>query len=156
MTWSVWLSRSYLRIEERGLEAGGRNEHPPTPALLPGLPQAGCALRASRRPAAEARVETSGRTCPGDGVPWPVVPIADEEFQSLLDQVRDLHRLADAVTREKTRIDENVRARLSWDRNPPVLPSEQRKLADEVVEVLAKPRLSSSQSRQLQRVFFGK
>ena len=88
--------------------------------------------------------------------PWPVVPIADKEFQSLLEQVRDLHRLADEVTRESTRIHANVRARLNWDRNPPVLPSEQRKLADEVVEVLAKPRLSSSQSRQLQRVFFGK
>jgi hypothetical protein len=84
------------------------------------------------------------------------VPIADEEFQSLLDQVRDLHRLADEVTREKTRIDENVRARLSWGRNPPVLPAEQRKLADEVVDVPAKPRLSSSQSRQLQKVFFGR
>jgi hypothetical protein len=84
------------------------------------------------------------------------VPIADKEFQSLLDQVRDLHRLADEVTRESTRLHENVRARLSWNRGPPVLPSEQRKLADEVVEVLAKPRLSSSQSRQLQRVFFGK
>jgi hypothetical protein len=84
------------------------------------------------------------------------VPIADKEFQSLLDQIRDLHRLADEVTREKTRIDENVRARLSWDPDPPVLPSEQRKLADEVVEVLAKPRLSSSQSRQLQQAFFGR
>jgi hypothetical protein len=84
------------------------------------------------------------------------VPIADNEFQSLLEQVRDLHRLADEVTRESTRLHENVRARLSWNRDPPVLPSEQRKLADEVVEVLAKPRLSSSQSRQLQRVFFGR
>ena len=84
------------------------------------------------------------------------MPIADEEFQSLLDQVRDLHRLADEVTREKTRIDENVRARLSWDRNAPVLPPEQRALADEVVEVLAKTRLSSTQSQTLQRAFFGK
>jgi hypothetical protein len=84
------------------------------------------------------------------------VSIADEEFQSLLDQVRDLHRLADEVTREKTRIDENVRARLSWGSNPPVLPAEQRKLADEVVELLARPRLSSSQSRHLQQAFFGR
>jgi hypothetical protein len=84
------------------------------------------------------------------------VPIADEEFQSLLEQVQDLHRHADEVTREKTRIDENVRACLSWDGNPPVLPAEQRKLADEVVEVLAKPRLSSSQSQQLKQAFFGR
>jgi hypothetical protein len=84
------------------------------------------------------------------------VPIADDEFQSLLEQVQDLHRLADEVTRESTRTQANVRARLSGNRNPPVLPPEQRKLADEVVEVLAEPRLSSSQSRRLQRAFFGK
>ena len=84
------------------------------------------------------------------------MPLAEEEFQSLLDQVRDLHRLADELTRENTRIHANIRARLSWDRNPPVLPPEQRKLADEVVEVLAKPRLSSTQSRKLHRAFFGK
>lgn len=84
------------------------------------------------------------------------MPIADEEFQSLLDQVRDLHRLADEVTRERARIHANVRARLSWDRNAPVLPPEQRALADEVVEVLAKTRLSSTQSQTLQRAFFGK
>jgi hypothetical protein len=82
------------------------------------------------------------------------VSIDDQEFQSLLEQVRDLHRLADELTRESTRIHANVRARLSWDRNPPTLPAEQRKLADDVVEVLSKPRLSSSQSRQLQRAFF--
>jgi hypothetical protein len=85
-----------------------------------------------------------------------LVPIADEEFQSLLDQVRDLHRLADEVSRESTRIHANVRARLNWDRNPPVLPSEQRKLADQVVEALNTPRLSSRQSEQLYRVYFGR
>jgi len=84
------------------------------------------------------------------------VPIADEEFQSLLEQVRDLHRLADEVTRESTRIHANVRARLNWDRNPPVLPTEQRKLADQVVEALNTPRLSSWQSEQLFRVYFGR
>jgi len=83
------------------------------------------------------------------------VPIADDEFQSLLEQVRDLHRLADAVSRESTRLEANVRARLSWDRNPPVLPPEQRKLADQVVEALNTPRLSSRQSEQLYRVYFG-
>ncbi|MBA2741898.1 MAG: hypothetical protein H0U46_07795 [Actinobacteria bacterium] len=84
------------------------------------------------------------------------MPIADDEFQLLLEQVLDLHRIADEVTRETTRIHANVRARLSWDRNPPALPSEQRKVADEAIEILAKPRLSSSQYRQLQRAFFGK
>jgi hypothetical protein len=85
-----------------------------------------------------------------------VVPVDHVQFQSLLEQVRELHRLADELTRESTRIQANVRARLNWDRQPPVLPPEQGKLADEVVEVLSKPQLSSSQSRQLQRAFFGK
>ena len=82
--------------------------------------------------------------------------IEEEQFQSLLEQVRELHRLADEVTRESTWIHANVRARMSWDRNPPSLPPEQRRLADEVVEVLSQPRLSSSQSRQLHRAFFGR
>jgi hypothetical protein len=82
------------------------------------------------------------------------VSIDDAKFQTLLEQVRELHRLADEVTRESTRLHANVRARMTWDRNPPSLPPEQRKLADEVVEALSNPRLSSSQSRALQRAFF--
>ena len=89
-------------------------------------------------------------------MPVSVVPIDDVQFQSLLEQVRDLHRLADELTPSSTRIHANVRARLSWDPDPPPLPPEERELADEVVEVLAKPRLSSWQARQLQRAFFGK
>ena len=78
------------------------------------------------------------------------------QFESLLDQVRELHRIADEVAREKVRFDAYVRARLSWDdRNAPPLPQAQRELADEVVEALSKPRLSSTQSRQLYRTFFG-
>ena len=85
------------------------------------------------------------------------MPVNDEQFQSLLEQVRDLHQLADEISREKVRFDAHVRARLSWDnRNTPPLPPGQRDLADEVVDVLSKPRLSSSQSRQLYRVFFGR
>lgn len=85
------------------------------------------------------------------------MPVDDEQFQSLLEQVRDLHRLADEISREKMRFDAHVRARLSWDdRNAPPLPFGQRDLADEVVDVLSKPRLSPSQSRQLYRVFFGR
>jgi hypothetical protein len=85
-----------------------------------------------------------------------VVPVDDDQFQSLLEQVRELHRLADEVTRERARIDANVRARLSWDdRSAPHLPPQQRKLADEVVEALSKSRLSSSQSKQLYKAFFG-
>jgi hypothetical protein len=84
------------------------------------------------------------------------VPVDDEQFQSLLEQVRDLHRLADEVTRESSRLRANVQARLSWERDPPTLPPTQREIADEVVEILSKPRLSSSQVRQLQRAFFGR
>jgi len=80
----------------------------------------------------------------------------DEGFETLLQQVRALHRLADEVTRERARIDANVRARLSWNRDAPPLPPEQRKVADEAVEALSKSRLSSSQSRQLHRAFFGR
>lgn len=82
--------------------------------------------------------------------------IDDEEFQTLLEQVRELHRRTDEITRSSTRLHENVRARLNWNPDPPTLPPAQRELADEVVEVLEKPRLSSSQSRRLQRAFFGK
>lgn len=78
------------------------------------------------------------------------------QFQELLDQVRELHQLADELTRSSTRIHENVRARLSWSDEPPSLPAEQRELADKIVELLEQKRLSSSQARQLQRAFFGK
>jgi len=87
-----------------------------------------------------------------------VVPIDDVEFQSLLEQVRELHQLADELTHSSARIHANVRARLNWseDAPAPTLPPDQGKLADEVLEVLEKRRLSSSQARQLQRAFFGK
>ena len=81
--------------------------------------------------------------------------IDDDVFQTLLEQVRELHRRTDEITRSKTRVHHNIRARLSWN-DPPSLPSEQRKLADEVVDALDTPRLSSAQSRQLWRTYFGK
>ncbi len=84
------------------------------------------------------------------------MPIDDAEFQELLEQVRELHQLADELTHSKGRIHASVRARLSWSHDAPTLPSEQRELVDEVLEVLEKPRLSSSQARTLQREFFGK
>ena len=84
------------------------------------------------------------------------MPVDDREFQSLLEQVRDLHRLADELTPSSTRLQANVRARLNWDPDAPTLPPEERDVADEVVDVLAKPRLSSWQARQLRHTFFGK
>jgi hypothetical protein len=85
-----------------------------------------------------------------------VVAVDDVQFQALLEQVRELHQLADELTRSSTRIHENVRARLSWAEEPPSLPSDQRELADKIVELLEQKRLSSSQARQLQRAFFGR
>jgi hypothetical protein len=66
-----------------------------------------------------------------------------------------LHRRTDEVTRSKTRVHNNIRARLSWS-DPPSLPAEQREIADEVVEALATPRLSTTQSQRLWRAYFGK
>jgi hypothetical protein len=79
----------------------------------------------------------------------------DEPFQTLIEQVRDLHRRTDELHRSKVQsVHANIRARLSWNA-PPSLPTEQRNLADEVVEALSAPRLSSAQSRRLWRTYFG-
>jgi hypothetical protein len=83
------------------------------------------------------------------------VGVDDEVFQTLLEQVRELHRRTDELTRSKTRVHQHIRARLSWNM-PPSLPSEQTRLADEVIDALETPRLSSVQSRQLWRAYFGK
>lgn len=82
--------------------------------------------------------------------------VDDRQFQTLLEQVRELHQRADELTQSSTRIHAHVRARLSWDPQPPALPPEQSELADEVVELLGRTQLSSSQFRQLQREFFGR
>ena len=81
--------------------------------------------------------------------------VGDDVFQTLLEQVRDLHRRTDEITREKVRFDAHVRARLSWS-DPPTIPAAQRELADEVVDALATPRLSTVQSQRLWRAYFGK
>ncbi len=77
------------------------------------------------------------------------------QFESLLEQVRDLHRRTDEITRSKTRVHDHIRARLTWS-DPPSVPSDQRELADEVVEALDTPRLSTVQSRKLWRAYFGR
>ena len=76
-------------------------------------------------------------------------------FQTLLEQVRELNRRTDELTRSRTKVHDNIRARLSWN-DPPSLPSDQRELADKVVEALATPRLSTVQSQQLWHAYFGK
>jgi hypothetical protein len=76
-------------------------------------------------------------------------------FESLLDQVRELHRRTDELTRSKPRLHEHIRARLSWE-VPPSVPSNQRELADEVVAALDAPRLTSAQSRRLWQMYFGR
>ena len=84
------------------------------------------------------------------------VPVDDAQFRTLLEQVRELHKLADGLTRSSARIQANVRARLNWNPQPPSLPPEQLQVADVIVDLLEKPWLSSSQARQLQRAFFGR
>ena len=81
--------------------------------------------------------------------------IDEPQFDSLLEQVRDLHRIADELTRSP-RLNEHIQARLSWSRDVPSVPSDQRDLADAVVDALAAPRLSSTQARRLRSAFFGR
>jgi hypothetical protein len=83
------------------------------------------------------------------------VPLDDSEFESLLDQVRELHQLADRLTRSP-RLQEHVRARLEWSHDAPSLPPEQTRIAEDAVEALQTPRLSRSQARRLYRAFFGR
>ena len=77
----------------------------------------------------------------------------DAVFQTLLQQVRELHERTNQMSRSRSRIHENIRARLSWN-VAPALPDDQRNLADEVVSALDTQRLSSSQSRQLYEAYF--
>ena len=81
--------------------------------------------------------------------------IDDEVFQTLLEQVRELHRRTDEITSSKTRMHEHIRARLNWN-DPPSLPSAQRDLADKVVNALGDRRPSTAQSRRLWRTYFGR
>jgi hypothetical protein len=82
--------------------------------------------------------------------------VDEASFESLLEQVRELHDLADELTHLKPRLHANVRARLGWSGDAPSLPPEQRQLADRVVDALTAPRLSSSQCRKLEETFFGR
>ena len=84
------------------------------------------------------------------------MPVDEEQFESLLEQVRDLHRQADKITRETTRLQANVQARLSWERDPPPLPAAQREIAEEAIEILGRRELSPAQSGALRRAFFGR
>jgi hypothetical protein len=84
-----------------------------------------------------------------------LVPIDEVLFRRMLERVCELRDLADHA-HSRARVNAHVRARLNWSRQAPVLLPRQSELADEVVELLQKPRLSSYQSRELQRAFFGK
>jgi len=85
-----------------------------------------------------------------------VSPLDEAEFESLLDQVRDLHRRTDEITRTKSRLHEHIRSQLRWERTPATVPPEQRVLAEQVVGALSKPRLSTSQARRLNEAYFGR
>jgi hypothetical protein len=80
----------------------------------------------------------------------------DERFETLIEQIRDLHRRTDELSRPKVQsVHDSVRAQLDW-KTPPSLPKDQRNLAEEIVEALNTPRLSSAQSRRVWRTYFGK
>ena len=79
--------------------------------------------------------------------------IDDEVFQTLLEQVRELHRRTDEIARSNALVHDHIRARLSWS-DPPSVPPQQRELADEVVDLLGKPMLSTAQSKRLWREYF--
>lgn len=81
--------------------------------------------------------------------------VDDEVFQTLLEQVQELHRRTDEITRSKARVHDHIRARLTWS-DPPSIPLQQRELADQVVDVLGEVRLSTLQSKRLWREYFGK
>jgi uncharacterized protein Yka (UPF0111/DUF47 family) len=83
------------------------------------------------------------------------VTVEDRQFESLLDQVLDLHRRADELTKSP-RLHDHVRARLAWSKDVPSLPQEQREVADEIVTALETRRLSPGQSRMLYHAFFGR
>lgn len=89
-------------------------------------------------------------------ISYPAAVAVDEpQFETLLDQVLDLHRRADELTRSP-RLHEHVRARLGWSKDVPSLPRDQRDVADEVVAALETRNLSPGQSRVLHRAFFGR
>ncbi len=75
------------------------------------------------------------RACLG-GILRSVVTVDDAQFETLLEQVRELHELTDALTYSSTRIHANVRARLSWNHRRR---SRRNKLADEIVQLLERP-----------------
>jgi hypothetical protein len=83
------------------------------------------------------------------------VTVDEPRFETLLEQVLDLHRRADALTRSP-RLHDHVRARLAWSKDVPSLPREQRDVADEAVTVLETRNLSPAQSRALHQAFFGR
>jgi hypothetical protein len=80
-----------------------------------------------------------------------VSPVDEAESESLLAQVRELHRRTDEITRSKSRLHEHehIRSQLRGERNPPTIPSEERALREIVVEILGKPRLSAGHARRL-------
>ena len=83
------------------------------------------------------------------------VTMEERQFETLLDQILELHQRADELTRSP-RLHDHVRARLAWSKDAPSLPREQRDVADEVVTALETRNLSPGQSRALHRAFFGR
>ena len=75
-------------------------------------------------------------------------------FQRMLGRVREFHQRVSELGLSTSGIDANIRVRLHSHPHPPALPPGQTKLANEIVELLEDPRLSSWQTQQLERAFF--
>lgn len=82
--------------------------------------------------------------------------IDDLHFQVMLKRAREFRRRIDELgSVSGPVIDANVRARLRWNPQPPQLPPGQRQLADEILDLLKNPQLSTGQARELAQAFRG-
>jgi hypothetical protein len=92
----------------------------------------------------------------GYGVPS-AVPIDDVQYHAMLLRARELRRLVDELgSLTAPAIDASVDARLQRKPLADELPPGQRKLVDEIVEILERPGLSPMQVRALAQAFRSK
>jgi hypothetical protein len=82
------------------------------------------------------------------------VPINDAQYHAMLLRAREFRQLVDDLGSLTTPgVDAYVIARLLGKPVSDELPPEQRKLVDEIVELLGNPELSTLQARGLLRAF---
>ena len=79
--------------------------------------------------------------------------IDEVNFRGMLSRAREFHEQVEALELSRGGIYANIRARLHWHPQPPLLPPGQAKLVDQIVELLENPRLSPWQAHELERAF---